>query len=194
MALAPYTPTNYINGQEPARSADNLNKTEQGLADASDAVIVLESQVADMGLLGSKILCGLKGGSGPATISSTWVDFTDYLTSIDVNMTGNVTTGEITVPYDGLYDLNVTVSIGFDDTGNSLGNVSIRIVGSDASSSLELASGLPKNQISAAFYPSIVLNLVGGVSYKLQIMSDDDLTNVVYHGIYFELEAKQITP
>ena len=48
MALTAYTPTVYINDQAPAQNATNLNKTEVGIEDVTDEVILNSAIIADL--------------------------------------------------------------------------------------------------------------------------------------------------
>ena len=47
-----YTPTVYVNGQSPALSATNLNKSENGIKDAHDLIAELDTNKADKDELG----------------------------------------------------------------------------------------------------------------------------------------------
>lgn len=48
MASKIYTPTTWVNGGQPAISAENLNKIEQGISGIDDRVIELDGDIADI--------------------------------------------------------------------------------------------------------------------------------------------------
>jgi hypothetical protein len=48
MASKTYNPTTWVNGRQPAISAENLNKIEQGISGIDDRVIELDGDIADI--------------------------------------------------------------------------------------------------------------------------------------------------
>lgn len=48
MASKTYNPTTWVNGRQPAISAENLNKIEQGISGVEDMVIKLDGNIADL--------------------------------------------------------------------------------------------------------------------------------------------------
>jgi len=48
MASKIYSPTTWVNGRQPAISAENLNKIEQGISGIDDRVIELDGDIADI--------------------------------------------------------------------------------------------------------------------------------------------------
>jgi len=48
MANKIYSPTTWVNGRQPAISAENLNKIEQGISGIDDRVIELDGDIADI--------------------------------------------------------------------------------------------------------------------------------------------------
>ena len=121
-------------------------------------------------------------GSIPTVASTNYTtetDITGYTESFDINGNFNPTTGIFTVPVDGLYQINFTISAGSATTATNL-YARLYIDGVE----LFKSRHDPQGGASASLNYSSVLNLTSGNELKVSFQSDTD-TTVTIDGIDF---------
>jgi len=138
-----------------------------------------------------QILAFMGSGTGPATISTTYVDIANYATSGNVVMDFNATDGTISIPEDGLYTISINMTIEYDQLGNAEEDLTLRISAS-TSGDVDIPLKLPRNGTGTSFGPTSSAYFVAGDVVKLQLASPDGQTGVVYRFMNFQIESKHV--
>jgi len=136
------------------------------------------------------VLAYMKGGSAGATISATASDVTNYTSSGNIFMTFDATAGTITAPATGLYDIKVNMTLGFDETGNSEEDLTLRFNAS-ISGSVDIPLKIPRNSTGYSFSITDIIGLVTNDVVKVQLLGDAQ-SGVTYPLMNFTLESKDI--
>jgi len=138
------------------------------------------------------VLAYMKGGNAGTTISGTAADVTGYNagSSGSIFLDYSSAAGTITAPTDGLYDIKVNMTLGFDQSGNSEEDLNL-IVNASISGAVAVPLKIPRSSTGTSFSVNDIVTLVANDVVKIQV-SGDAQSGVTFPLMNFTLESKDI--
>jgi len=143
------------------------------------------------------IIGAISDNPTPNSLPNDLVNYTpiqNYDTSLALIIGVNSVTGTLLTPFDGIYRANVSISISFDNVGNS-GKVEIWLAIRDVTDNnliREIKGFMLKDAETYSFNLNGLVTLEANDEYRLEIKSGIALSNISYSIATFDIESVHI--
>ncbi len=138
------------------------------------------------------VLAFMRGGEAGATISTTPTDVINYSAHNNVFMNYDEALGTVTIPSNGVYRVSISITLAYDETGNSEQDMNILVNGSINGTTL-VPIKMPRDSTGMSYSTSLSFDATVAEVIKLQLSAPtDDLTGVTYPVVSFEVESSHV--
>ena len=136
------------------------------------------------------VYSSMEGGSS-GDITNVYQDIKNYSAEDNLLIPTSLVNGTMTLPSAGKYRMTSNIAISYNNIGNSKPTLTLGIYDGTAIVA-EIPVVVTKDSEGYALFPSKLFTAVAGKSYNLQIKCSDNLANVVYDLMTFEVESSHI--